>query len=434
VRVLVFLPLVLFLILYVGTGIYFSLMGSDKAFYQLSPTVCILPSLFLGGFLGKRSFQSNFKSLIDGMRHPDIITMCLIFLLAGAFSKVTDSIGSVEATVQLALHVIPQEFLLIGVFLIASFISTSIGTSMGVVALITPIAIGLAQQGAFPLALGVATVVGGAMFGDNLSMISDTTIASVLSQEADYRKKFKLNSIIALISGCLTVAFLAFSHTCCLPIVPKTVTIHMLKVLPYVVLLVAGLSGLNVFIVLMIGLISAGLVGIYQDTYTLIDYAQDIYRGFTQMNEIMVLSLFIGGLSGLLRDHGATEIIFAKIAHVIRKGHAQRRAELMLAGLASLFDLIVANNTIAIILSGDMGRAIARQFHIEPHRSAYLLDTFSCVCQGIIPYGAQVLLASSLANLSPLALSGQVYYCYIIAVVALGDIMLKNRKKGLPAS
>ncbi len=424
-RNLVFIPIGLFLAIYLGVGIYFSAQGVDQAFYQISPTVCILPSLFLGIFMGRRSLQENLESLINGMRHRDIMTMCIIFLLAGAFSKVTYAIGSVDAMVHMALYLIPNHFLLIGIFLIASFISTAIGTSMGVIALVTPIAIGLAQKGAFPMPIGIATVVSGAMFGDNLSMISDTTIAAVMSQEADQKKKFKLNAKIALLAGVLTIGCLAYCPTSAIEIQEQS--FQTLKILPYFIILAAGFTGMNVFMVLVIGLISAGAVCLFQE-YTFTQYAQDIYQGFLSMHEIMVLSLFVGGLGGMLRDQGASQILFQKLARIIKTGNTARRAELMLAGIASFFDILVANNTIAIILSGDIARDIARKFQVSAHRSAYILDTFSCVFQGIIPYGAQILLASSLAGLSPLELSAHVYYCYILAAIALLDIAFRQKK------
>lgn len=419
-----FLPILSFVLIYVGTGVYFSLTGVPNAFYQLSPVVAIIPALVLGWLLARGSTQDKMRSLIDGVRHPDIITMCLIFLLAGAFSSVTNAIGSVDATVNLALSLVSPQFLLIGIFITAAFISIAIGTSMGTIATIAPIAAALANQGVFSPVIGIATVVGGAMFGDNLSLISDTTIAAVMSQEANMKAKLRLNASVAAIAAVITIGILFFVHDGAIAIGAREYS--MLLVLPYIVLIALALLGINVFVVLLTSIAWAGLIGYLHHGYMLFALSGDIVKGFASMHEIMVLSLLVGGLSGLAGT--SSQQLTAKLARWIEKTKAQQKtAQLVIAGIVSLFDILLANNTVAIVFSGDIARNIAKKYAIPPHYSAAWLDIFSCVFQGIIPYGAQVLLASTIAGVSPLMIMPHVYYCYILAGVAVLFIVSKKK-------
>lgn len=422
----VFAPLLLFLILFLGGGLYLHLIGTENAFYQISPTVCILPSLILGIFLTHQSYQKNIAHLIRGMSHPDIITMCFIFLLAGAFGTLTQKLGGIDAIVYLTLKYVSPSYLLIGVFILSAIVSTVIGTSMGVIALVTPIATNLANQGAFSAALGVATVISGAMFGDNLSVVSDTTIAAITSQRANPKKKFRLNASIACVAALLAITLLVFSKT------TTSVTLlqekhSLLKLLPYGFLFTSVIFfGLNVFAALLLGVFIAALLAFFNYNYSIVEISQCIYKGFVGTDEILILSLFVGALSGLLQAQGGTQLLFSKIEKIIRKTGTNRRAEFLLAGLVSVFDILTANNTLAIVLSGNIARNIAQKFSVLPHRSAYLLDTFSCIFQGILPYGAQVLLASSLSGIPIFDLVPKVYYCYLLLLVALGEVFLRH--------
>jgi Na+/H+ antiporter NhaC len=350
--------------------------------------------------------------------------MCLIFLLAGAFSYVTSAIGSVDATVNLALSLISPQFLLIGIFITAAFISVAIGTSMGTIATIAPIAAALANQGVFSPVIGIATVVGGAMFGDNLSLISDTTIAAVLSQEANMRAKLRVNAFVAVPAALITIGILFFVHDTTSAVAIKSYSLFL--VLPYLVLIGLALLGINVFVVLLSSIAFAGAIGYLHHGYSLFALSGDMVKGFASMHEIMVLSLLVGGLSGLAGT--ASKELTARLAHWISKTKGQQRtAQLVIAAIVSLFDLLLANNTVAIVFSGDIARDIAKRYKIPPHYSAAWLDIFSCVFQGIIPYGAQVLLASTIAGVSPLMIVPHVYYCYILAAVAV--IFIVSKKK-----
>lgn len=418
-----FLPILLFVVIYVGTSIYFSFLGVSNAFYQLSPVIAIIPSIVLGWILVPGRTEQKMKSFIDGVRHPDIITMCIIFLLAGAFSSVTQVIGSIDSTVNMALSFISPEFLLIGIFLTAAFISISIGTSMGTIATIAPLAASFAQQGIFSPAIGMATVVGGAMFGDNLSLISDTTIAAVASQEADIKAKLQLNFIVAIIAAILSIVILFFIRDS--KVILTFQDYSLLLVLPYIVLIVLALLGVNVFIVLLLSIFFAGLMGYFHHGYSLFCLAQDSARGFSSMHEIMVLSLLVGGLSGLT-SKGFRDLTERLIVFISGFRGTQKVAQYVIAGLVSVFDILLANNTVAIVFSGDVARTIAKRYNIPPHYSAAWLDIFSCVFQGIIPYGAQILLASSIAGISPVSIVLHVYYCYVLAIVAILYIALNT--------
>ncbi|MDR3646028.1 MAG: Na+/H+ antiporter NhaC family protein [Candidatus Babeliales bacterium] len=420
-----FLPILTFIFIYVGTGIYFSLSGIHNAFYQLSATVAIIPAIALGWILHKGSTQDKMNSFINGIRHPDIITMCIIFLLAGAFTSVTNSIGSVDSTINLALSLISPKFLLIGIFLTSAFISIAIGTSMGTIATIAPIAAGIAYQGVFSPVIAMATVVGGAMFGDNLSLISDTTIAAVMSQEADMKSKFKLNAIVALIASAITIAILLFTQDTNVTIAFKDYS--LILVLPYLFLIGLALAGINVFIVLFMSIIFAGGIGYLHHGYSIFSLSNDMVKGFSSMHEIMLLSLMVGGLSGLANKN--SKELTDYFARLITKFKNQYKiAQLMIAAIVSIFDILLANNTIAIIFTGDIARDIAKRYNIPAHYSAAWLDIFSCVFQGIIPYGAQILLASSIGNISPLTIIPHVYYCYILAIVSIVFILFNKPK------
>jgi Na+/H+ antiporter NhaC len=418
-----FLPILSFIFLYVGTGVYCSLQGMDNAFYQLSPTVAVIPAIILGVILNKGSLNQKIDQFLDGARHKDIILMCIVFILAGAFSAVTTSIGSINSTINLALSLIPSEYLLLGLFIVSAFISTAIGTSMGTIATIAPIAAGLVDQGIFPAALAMGTIVGGAMFGDNLSIISDTTVASVMSQEADIKKKWYLNAKISTISGLITLIILYFSHNNRVDIIVDNYS--LLLVSPYIFLILMALLGVNVFIVLISSTIFAQLIGFVDNGYGVLQFSGDISKGFASMQEIMLLSLLVGGLSGLASESSKEFAI--KIGQWLDKKASQKIAQLVIAKVVSIFDILLANNTVAIIFSGEIARDIAKKYKIPPHYSAVWLDIFSCAFQGIIPYGAQILLASSIGKVSPLEITPFVFYCYVIFIVSVLYIMMSKR-------
>jgi Na+/H+ antiporter NhaC len=418
-----FLPILLFVTTYVGSGLYFLSQNIPQAFYQLSPTVAIMPAIALGWILFKGSTVERMNAFLDGVRHRDIITMCIIFLLAGAFSSVTLNIGSTTSTVNLAISLIPTKFLLIGLFITTAFISTAIGTSVGTIATIAPIAAALIEQSGISGALVVGTVVGGAMFGDNLSVISDTTVAAIMSQEADLKEKLKVNAKVAGIASTITIIILLFSTSDAPEILANEYSLLLIS--PYIFLLFIVMLGVNVFISLSLALIFALVVGFIHHGYTPLEFSKNIASGFSDMHEIMLLSLMVGGLSGLA-GKGSKELGIY-LSDTISKYGNKKMAQLFIAKIVSIFDILLANNTIAIIFSGEIARDIAKRYHIPPHYSASWLQIFSCVFQGIIPYGAQILLASSIVGISPLEISAHVYYCYILGVVTIIYILFNKK-------
>jgi putative methionine transporter, NhaC family (TC 2.A.35.1.-) len=430
------MPLVLFLTIFVGTGLSFAFQGIDYAFYQIQPTVAILPAIALALGLAKGPFAKRLEGFIDGVRDPNIILMCLIYLLAGAFSAVTKEIGSIEATVNWGLSLIPGDFLLPGLFIIATFMSTAMGTSMGVIATLAPLAFGIAQNTGLESPWCLGAVVSGAMFGDNLSLVSDTTIASVATQGANLKQKFLLNASFAVPAMLLTclLFYLASSPDRAVTAQPY----EWIKVAPYLLILILALTGLNVMIVLASGIMFAGLIGWWgSDSFTVLKLAQHIATGFASMQEILILSLLIGGLSYLTNKQGGFEYLIHLIeklalkmqGHSNKQGGQQRFGEFAIAALASLADICTANNTVAIILSGPMAKRIAQRYHISSARSACIIDIFSCVFQGLLPYSAQILLASSIADISPLALMSKVIYCPLLGLVTAVFMVIKWPKR-----
>lgn len=261
-------------------------MGIPNAFYQFSPITAIIPAIALAWLLYKGSLQKKMQDFLDGVRHRDIITMCIIFLLAGVFSELTKQIGSVDATVNFAISLIPSRFLLIGLFVVTAFVSTSIGTSMGAIATIAPIGFALSQQMELSAPLCVATVVGGAMFGDNLSIISDTTIASVMSQEANMKQKLKLNAKVALIASIITISLLALNSN--VQAIAHVKNYDVILITPYILLIILAISGINVFVSLFISIVFVGIIGfLIKDYYGLLIFSQNLNKGFASMNEIM---------------------------------------------------------------------------------------------------------------------------------------------------
>ena len=418
------MPLLVFLLIFVGSGLYYTLQGVEFAFYQIKAPVAALPAVLLALLVGRDSFNEKLRVFVQGIGESGIITMCLVFLLAGAFSAVMQAIGGVESTINFGLSIIPSEFVLPGLFIIAAFISTSMGTSMGTIAAVVPIAVGFANATSLAPALTVGAVVGGAMFGDNLSIISDTTIAATRTQGCAMRDKFQKNVRVAVPAAIITLVLLFMLGQGAE--VPATEEWQILKVLPYLVVLVLALSGLNVLLVLSVGITLAGMTGLLvSESYSVTHWADDIYLGFGNMQEIMILSMFIGGIAAVMQSQGGLNWITELVGKIMARYQLSGRkgGSLAISLLVGVCNLFTANNTVAIIISGSVAKDIAERNKIDPKTSASLLDMFSCVVQGVIPYGAQILLAGSIAGLSPLQLSGQIWYCWILAVGALLMIM-----------
>lgn len=321
------------------------------------------------------------------------------------------------------MSLIPPQFLTVGIFLISAFMGTATGTSMGTVAAIIPIAAGMAEKSGIPAPLILGACVSGAMFGDNLSMISDTTIAATRTQGCELKDKFKMNFLIALPAAILTIAVFLMAGTPSAVLSGNT-DYTLLKVLPYMAVLLLALLGVNVFLVLVSGIFLSGFIGLMDGTLSVISFAQQIWTGFTGMSEAFFLALFCGGISEMISYYGGIAWLIEKLQGNI---HSSRTAQLGIAVLVSLVDSATANNTVAIIVSGGVAKKIAARFHVDPRKSASLLDIFSCVFQGIIPYGAQLLTAAALASQSGLAITAldivpHMWYCFFLAAFGLLSI------------
>lgn len=431
---LALLPLVLFLVLFVGSGLWYQSHDVDYAFYQISAPVAILPAIALAILLGKGVLNKRIETFINGVGDNTITTMVLIYLLAGAFASVAKAVGGVDATVNFGLSVVPPSLVLPGIFVIAAFVATSMGTSMGTIAAIAPIAIGVAEAADLPMLLTVGTVIGGAMFGDNLSIISDTTIAATRTQGCDMRDKFKMNFKIALPAAILTLLWLYFQSSSAQ--ITGPLDYDLIRVLPYVAVLGLAVAGVNVMLVLFSGIILAGGIGLtMQDGYTLATWSKDIYSGYSSMQEILILSLFIGGLGALMKAQGGLDWLVSAIEKISyffgAKPGSTRAGELSISASVALTNLCTANNTVSILINGSVAKDISTRYNVDPRRSASLLDIFSCVTQGVLPYGAQILLASSLAKVSPLSLVGYVQYSWLLGVFALLSILFRWPKVGV---
>ena len=412
------IPFIVFIALYLGIGIYLESIGTEMAFYQFPSPVAIIVSIILAFIMFKGSMDEKLSDLVKGCGDENVLTMCFIYLFAGAFATVASSMGGVDAVVNLGLSLIPAEYITAGIFVISSFIAVSTGSSMSTIGAVCPIAIATADKAGLNLVLIIGAVVGGAMFGDNLSIISDTTIAATKTQGCDMKDKFKLNFLIALPAAILTFVLLLIFGKPEVAIPLENLDYNIIKVIPYMLVLVLALFGLNVFITLGTGILSAGLIGMIYGDLNILSFSQSIYNGFTGMTEIFLLSLLTGGLAYMVTKNGGLEWILQKIQKIIK---GKKSAEVGIAALATAADLAVANNTIAIIVTGPIAKGICDKYHVDPRRSASLLDIWTCIFQGFIPYGAQVLLAASLTAgaLSPLDLLPFFWYQQLLAIFTL---------------
>ena len=421
-------PLLLFLGLFFGAGLYFTARGEAMGFYQLRAPVAILPALALAAFIAWRRKLQPLETLLQGMGDHNVVLMCLIFLLAGSFVEVSKAIGAVDAIVSLGIGNVHPALLLPALFVVAGFISLSLGTSMGTIAAVAPIALGVSDASGLDRALVLGAVVGGATFGDNLSVISDTAIIASRTQGCTMRDKFRENLKLALPAAVLTLVVLGFVGDTS-PVEPLEPASPWL-VLPYVVVLALALFGLDVILVLGIGLVLAGVIGVFlADDFGLAAYATHIWDGFESMVEIILLSLLVGGLGALMKATGGLAWLAGVIGRFAR-GHKSRRAgEVSIAALSATTDVFTANNTVAILISGGLARDIAVEHGVSPARAASVLDILACVTQGVLPYGAQILLAASLGAVSPLAIAGKVHYAWLLGAVTIGFMFWPPRKR-----
>lgn len=412
------LPIGVFLIIFLGSGIVM------RDFYAMPAIVAFLIALFIV-FVQNRKLSFNEKIAVAarGVGDENIITMCLIYLCAGAFSGAVTAAGGVESTVNLGLSILPPNVAVVGLFIIGCFISVSMGTSMGTIAALAPIAVGISEKTGFALAICIGAVVCGAMFGDNLSMISDTTIAAVKTQGCEMRDKFRENFLIVLPAALLTVLlfFVLTMHGDWE--LSEELTYHIWRVIPYLLVLVGALIGINVFLVLLGGTVLSLVVGVATGSLAVEEMFSAVGDGVTGMYDITVISMIVACIVSLVREYGGIRFILDLIKERIQ---GQRGAEAGIAGLALLVDICTANNTVAIVMAGPIAREISDEYQISPRRSASLLDIFTSVGQGLIPYGAQLLSAASLTGLTPFEIIPYLFYPILMAVSAVLFILFRK--------
>ena len=422
-RAIALLPIGVFLIIFLGAGIVF------KDFYAMPAIVAFLIALFVAFLQNKElSFNKKIEVIAKSVGEENIITMSLIFLCAGGFSGAVTAAGGVDSTVNLGLSLIPAHFAVAGLFLIGCFISVSMGTSMGTIAALAPIAVGISEKTGFALSICIGAVVCGAMFGDNLSMISDTTIAAVKTQGCEMKDKFKANFFIVLPAAIITVLIFWFVTRNMNFHLEENLSYSLWEVLPYMVVLLGALIGINVFVVLISGIVISLIVGVSMGHIALSEMFQVVGNGVTSMYDITVISIIVACIVSLVKEHGGIQFILNLIKSKI---NGRRGAEFGIALLALFVDACTANNTVAIVMTGPIAKEISEEFDVDPRRSASLLDMFTSVGQGIIPYGAQLLSAATLTGLTPLQIIPNLYYPLLMGVCGVLTIIFRPQSKKL---
>ena len=413
-------PLFVFLTFY----LVFSLLAHD--FYSVPITVAFMIASTYSIFLLRgMDLNERIKVYSRGAAHSNLLMMIWIFILAGAFAYSAKQMGAIQATVDLCLWALPPQLLLAGLFLAACFISLSVGTSVGTIVALVPIATGIAQQTGSSLPMVVATVVGGAYFGDNLSFISDTTIVATQTQGCQLSDKFRLNARI-VVPAALLVLLLYILVGRNMQVAPVTHPIDGVLVIPYLIVFVTALLGINVMMVLVLGILSTGFIGILRGSYRFYEWLNAMGEGILGMGELIIVTLMAAGMVGVIRHLGGIDFILQRLSRHIT---GRRGGELSIAGLVVFTNFCTANNTIAILTVGNLARDISERFGIDPRRSASILDTFSCFAQGIIPYGAQMLMASSLALINPIEIIPYLYYPFVMGLFMLLAILFRYPRK-----
>ncbi len=429
-RAVALLPIGVFLVIFLGAGI----VTGD--FYTMPAIVAFLIALLVAFLQNKKlSFSEKLQVISKGVGDENIITMSLIFLCAGGFSGAVTAAGGADSTVNFGLSILPSNVAVVGLFVIGCFISVSMGTSMGTIAALAPIAVGISEKTGFPMAVCIGAVVCGAMFGDNLSMISDTTIAAVKTQGCEMKDKFKANFFIVLPAAVITIIIFFFMTRNGSFTMTQELPYNVWQILPYIVVLIGALIGINVFVVLISGTVLSLIVGVATGSIALGDIfiaigggtiGDKAIGGVTGMYDITIISIVVACIVSLVKEYGGIQFILNLIKGRIK---GKRGGELGIAGLALLVDACTANNTVAIVMTGPIAKEICDEYQISPKRSASLLDIFTSVGQGIIPYGAQLLSAATLTGLTPFAIMPHLYYPFLMAVSAVLFILFRKEKE-----
>lgn len=413
-------PLIVFVVLY----LVLSLVAGDFSSVPLT-VVFLISSVYAVATSTKFSLKERIDIYGQGASTPNLLLMLWIYVLAGAFSQSAKGMGAIDTTVNLALNILPPSMILPGLFVTACFISISIGTSVGTVVTLVPIAAGIATQTNSNVALLTAVIVGGAYFGDNLSFISDTTVVATQTQGVRMKDKFKVNLMIvvpAVVVVLAVYAFMGFGMQA-----PTHVgQTDLLKVIPYLAVLVTAVCGLNVMAVLVLGIALCGVIGVLGGSYDFYGWLNALGNGIVGMGELIIIAMMAGGMLEIIKVNGGIDYIIEKLSGRIR---GKRGAEFSIAALVSLVNLCTANNTVAILTVGNIAKQISDKFGIDPRKTASILDTFSCTIQGIIPYGVQILLAAGLAHVQPVDIIPYLYYPFAIGIAASLSILLRYPKR-----
>lgn len=409
------IPFLIFVFTFLGAGIWLD------DFYALPSPVAVATGIISAFFILKGSVNAKVDALIRGCGDFKIMNMCIIYLLAGAFATVTKAAGGVDATVSLGLSILPVAYLALGIFLLAAFLSTATGTSVGSIVALGPIAVGLAEQSHTALPLLLGALLGGAMFGDNLSFISDTTIAATQTQECSMKDKFKVNILIAGPAALVTILFLLLAGqdpAAATGALPAIADYSFWQIAPYLLVIVLAVMGVNVFVVLTIGTLASGTVGLLQGSLDVLVFSRKVYEGFTGMFEIFLLSMLTGGLAEMVREAGGIQFLLETISGTIK---GRRSAQIGIGALVGSTNAAIANNTVSIVVTGPVARDISRNYQVDKRKSAAVLDIFSCIVQGLLPYGAQILILLSFTNgmASFVDIWANAWYIYLLLLFSL---------------
>jgi Na+/H+ antiporter NhaC len=413
-------PLFVFLTFY----LVFSLLAHD--FYSVPITVAFMIASTYSIFLLRgMDLNERIKVYSRGAAQSNLLMMIWVFILAGAFAYSAKEMGAIQATVDLCLWALPPQLLMAGLFLAACFISLSVGTSVGTIVALVPIATGIAHETGTSLSMIVATVVGGAYFGDNLSFISDTTIVATQTQGCRLSDKFRLNARI-VVPAAFVVLIVYVLLGLGMHVEQPATRIDGMLVLPYLIVFATALVGMNVMMVLVLGILSTGVIGILRGSYRFYEWLTSMGEGILGMGELIIVTLMAAGMVGVIRHLGGIDFILQRLSRHIQ---GKRGAELSIASLVVFTNFCTANNTIAILTVGNLAKEISERFGIDPRRTASILDTFSCFAQGIIPYGAQMLMASSLALINPIEIIPYLYYPFVMGLFMLMAILFRYPRK-----
>ncbi len=418
------IPIYLFLVLYLGNGIYFEYIApSDEGmgFYVVSVVLAFTISLIVAFMQNRKlKFDEKIHICAQGIGDDNIVIMLFIFILAGAFSGIAGEAGGAYSTANLLLNVIPGRMAIPGLFLIACLISMAMGTSVGTITVIAPIAAAVSQNGGFPLALCVGVVVGGAMFGDNLSFISDTTIAATKTQGVAMKDKFRTNIKVALPSALITLIILVIYAAVSRGVSVGSFDYNIWQALPYFIVLALSIVGINVFIVLLIGIVLFACAGVYTGSLGYATSLSSMGNGISGMFETMIVTVLVASIAALMRENGGFEAI---LQFIKKRADSKRGGMAGIAFLTAFMDVATANNTVAIVIAAPIAKDISNEYKVDPRESASLLDACSCIMQGIIPYGAQLLVAAGIAGIPSFSMIPFLIYPFVLAVFVIVHIV-----------